>query len=705
MTLRINALISMIVIGTQLLVGCKSKPTPPVATKVPHELVMHGDTRIDPYYWMNQRDSDEVIQYLNQENAYTDAVMKGTENLQESLFQEIKGRIKEQDESVPYFENGYFYYTRYDEGKEYPIYCRKKESQDAPEEIMLDVNEMAEGYAYYSVVGVNVSPNNNIVAFGVDTVSRRQYTIYFKSLETGELLNSKIPNTTGGIAWANDNSTVFYTIIDEALRPHQIFRHSVNDEGSENDALVYEENDETFRAFVYKSKSKEYIMFGSGSTLSTEFSYLSANNPLGKPKVIQPREKGLEYSVTHYGNKFYIITNLDAKNFRLMETPVTRTEKRYWKEVIPHREDVLLSGIEVFKDFLVIDERKDGLKQLRIINQQTQKEHYLNFGEEVYSAWISINPEYDTPLLRYAYTSMTTPFSTYDYNMATGEKILLKQTEVLGDFSPDNYETKRHWVEARDGKKIPISVVYRKGIQQDGQNPALIYGYGSYGASMDPYFSSARLSLLDRGFVYVIAHIRGGEELGREWYEDGKLLNKMNTFTDFIDCSQFLVDSKYTSPDKLFAMGGSAGGLLMGAVANMRPDLYKGIIAQVPFVDVVTTMLDTSIPLTTGEYDEWGNPNDEEYYHYMNSYSPYDQVTAQHYPNMLVTTGYHDSQVQYFEPAKWVAKLRDTKTDDNILLFKIDMDAGHGGASGRFKSLRDVAFEYAFMLHLLGINS
>jgi len=705
MTLRINALISMIVIGTQLLVGCKSKPTPPVATKVPHELVMHGDTRIDPYYWMNQRDSDEVIQYLNQENAYTDAVMKGTENLQESLFQEIKGRIKEQDESVPYFENGYFYYTRYDEGKEYPIYCRKKESQDAPEEIMLDVNEMAEGYAYYSVVGVNVSPNNNIVAFGVDTVSRRQYTIYFKSLETGELLNSKIPNTTGGIAWANDNSTVFYTIIDEALRPHQIFRHSVSDEGSENDALVYEENDETFRAFVYKSKSKEYIMFGSGSTLSTEFSYLSANNPLGKPKVIQPREKGLEYSVTHYGNKFYIITNLDAKNFRLMETPVTRTEKRYWKEVIPHREDVLLSGIEVFKDFLVIDERKDGLKQLRIINQQTQKEHYLNFGEEVYSAWISINPEYDTPLLRYAYTSMTTPFSTYDYNMATGEKILLKQTEVLGDFSPDNYETKRHWVEARDGKKIPISVVYRKGIQQDGQNPALIYGYGSYGASMDPYFSSARLSLLDRGFVYVIAHIRGGEELGREWYEDGKLLNKMNTFTDFIDCSQFLVDSKYTSPDKLFAMGGSAGGLLMGAVANMRPDLYKGIIAQVPFVDVVTTMLDTSIPLTTGEYDEWGNPNDEEYYHYMKSYSPYDQVTAQHYPNMLVTTGYHDSQVQYFEPAKWVAKLRDTKTDDNILLFKIDMDAGHGGASGRFKSLRDVAFEYAFMLHLLGINS
>jgi oligopeptidase B len=388
-----------------------------------------------------------------------------------------------------------------------------------------------------------------------------------------------------------------------------------------------------------------------------------------------------------------------------METPISKTEKRYWKEVIPHREDVLVSGIEVFKNFLVIDERKDGLKQLRIINQQTQKEHYLNFGEEVYTAGISINPEYDTPLLRYAYTSMTTPFSTYDYNMATGEKTLLKQTEVLGDFSSDNYETKRHWVEARDGKQIPISVVYRKGLTMDGQNPALIYGYGSYGASMDPYFSSARLSLLDRGFVYVIAHIRGGQELGREWYEDGKLLKKMNTFTDFIDCSQFLIDSKYTNPDKLFAMGGSAGGLLMGAVANLRPDLYKGMIAQVPFVDVVTTMLDTSIPLTTGEYDEWGNPNDEEYYNYMKSYSPYDQVSAQNYPNMLVTTGYHDSQVQYFEPAKWVAKLRDTKTDDNILLFKIDMDAGHGGASGRFKSLHEVAFEYAFMLHLLGINN
>jgi oligopeptidase B len=665
---------------------------------------MHGDTRVDPYYWMNQRDTDEVLQYLNAENNYTQAVMKGTENLQETLFQEIKGRIKEQDESVPYFENGYYYYSRYDEGKEYPIYCRKKSTLEAEEEIMLDVNDMAEGYAYFAVQGVRVSPNNQLLAFGVDTVSRRQYSIYFKDLSTGELLDSKIPNTTGSVAWANDNKTVFYTIIDESLRPYRVFKHSITHQGIENDVLVYEETDETYRAFVFNSKSKEYIFFGSGSTLSTEYSYLKASDPNGKLKVIQPREKGLEYSVTHYGDKFYITTNLDAKNFRLMETPVGKTEKRFWKEVIPHREDVLVSGIEVFRNYLVIDERKDGLKQLRIIDQKSKKQHYLNFGEEVYSAWISVNPEYDTPMLRYAYTSMTTPFSTYDYNMETGEKVLLKQTEVLGDFSPENYQTKRYWVQARDGKKIPLSVVYRKGIEQNGNNPALIYGYGSYGASMDPYFSSARLSLLDRGFVYAIAHIRGGEELGREWYEDGKLLRKMNTFTDFIDCSQFLIDSKYTNPDKLFAMGGSAGGLLMGVIANLQPSLYKGIIAQVPFVDVVTTMLDTSIPLTTGEFDEWGNPTDPMYYEYMKSYSPYDQVKAQAYPNMLVTTGYHDSQVQYFEPAKWVAKLRDVKTDNNLLIFRIDMEAGHGGASGRFKSLRDVAFDYAFMLKLLGID-
>ncbi len=696
--------VSLIWLMPLFLGGCSTVPQPPVAVKDPQVLVMHGDTRVDPYFWMNKRDTKEVLDYLNAENSYAKAIMKDTEPLQEKLFNEIKSRIKEQDESVPYFENGYFYYSRFEEGKEYPIYCRKKGNLEAEEEIMLNVNEMAEGYSFYSVVGLNVSPNNSILAFGIDTVSRRQYTIYFKDLNTGGLLDSKISNTTGSVAWANDNTTVFYTVIDNALRPYRIYRHTIHDVDSKGDVVVYEEKDETFRAFTYNSKSRKYIFFGSGSTLSTEYSVLDASNPMGKPTVIQPRERGLEYYVSDFDDKFYIRTNLDAINFRLMETPINKPQKRNWKEVIPHREDVLLSGVELFREYLVLDERKDGLKQLRIINQKSKEEHYLDFGEEVYSAWISINPEFDTPLLRYSYTSLTTPFSTYDYNMSTREKILKKQNEVLGDFAPENYEAKRYWVRADDGAMIPLSLVYRKGINLDGNNPALIYAYGSYGASTDPYFSSARLSLLDRGFVFAIAHVRGGQELGRNWYEDGKLLKKMNTFNDFISCSQFLIDNKYTSPDKLFAMGGSAGGLLMGVISNLRPDLYKGIIAQVPFVDVVTTMLDSSIPLTTGEYDEWGNPNDSIYYYYMKSYSPYDQIRPQYYTNMLITTGYHDSQVQYFEPAKWVAMLRDKKTDDNLVVFKIDMDAGHGGASGRFKSLREVAFEYAFMLKLTGIK-
>lgn len=704
MNRRIFTSLAMAGIIALLVSSCTTNPKPPTATKDPYQMVMHGDTRIDPYYWMNERDTEEVLAFLNAENDYTEAVMKPTEKFQDKLFEEIKGRIKEQDESVPYFENGYYYYTRYDEGKEYPIYCRKPNSLSADEEVLLDVNELAKDYTYYSAVGLNVSPNNQIMSYGVDTVSRRQYTIYFKDLITGELLDSKISNTSGSVAWANDNNTIFYSVKDEMLRPNRVFRHSLDNKDTSKDEMVYEENDETFNAFVYNSKSKKYIFFGSGSTLSTEFSYLDADTPYGKIKLIQPRDRGLEYSVTHYGDKFYIVTNLDAENFRLMETPVNKTEKSNWKEVIPHRADVLLSGIEVFSNYLVVDERKDALNQVRIINMSTKEEHYLDFGEEVYSAWISVNTEFDTELLRYSYTSLTTPSSTYDYNMSTRSKELLKQTEVLGDFSPDNYESKRFWATARDGVKVPMSVVYRKGIEFDGNNPALIYAYGSYGMSMDPYFSSARLSLLDRGFVYVLAHVRGGQELGRQWYDNGKLLKKMNTFTDFIDCSQFLIDEKITSSDKLFAMGGSAGGLLMGAIANMAPTLYKGIIAQVPFVDVVTTMLDSSIPLTTGEYDEWGNPNIPEYYFYMKSYSPYDQVTAQTYPNLLITTGYHDSQVQYFEPAKWVAKLRDMKTDDNLVLLKTDMEAGHGGASGRFKALHEVAFEYAFMFKLLGIK-
>lgn len=687
-----------------ILSGCTFTPKPPIAQQEPQELILFGDTRVDPYLWMNQRDSEKVLLYLKAENDYANALLEPTQKLQEEILTEMRSRIKEDDISVPVFINGYFYYTRYEEGKEYPIHCRKKENLDAIEEILLDVNQLAQGYSYFSAVGLNVSTNNNILSYGVDTVSRRQYTIYFKDLSTGQLLDTKISNTTGFAVWANDNKTVFYSVKDESLRPYKIFRHSITDKGSASDEQIYEEKDETFTAFVSKSKSNALLFIGSSSTMSDECHYLDANKPYSKLQIIQPRERGLEYSVEHFENKFFISTNFSAKNFRLMETPISKPSKANWKEVIANRDDVFLSGFEIFKDYLVLDERKDGLKQVRIIEWKTQKEHYLNFGEEVYTAWIGYNPEFNTNLVRYTYSSLTTPTSVYDYDMKSMEKKLLKQTEILGDFNHQNYEAKRLWATATDGVKIPISLVYRKGLELNGNNPTLLYAYGSYGSSTDPYFSSNRLSLLDRGFVFAIAHVRGGQELGRQWYEDGKLLKKMNTFTDFTACSEYLIDQKYTNPTKLFAMGGSAGGLLMGVIANIRPDLYKGIIAQVPFVDVVTTMLDSSIPLTTGEYDEWGNPNDSTYYFYMKSYSPYDQVVPQNYPNMLVTTGYHDSQVQYFEPAKWVAKLRNVKTDKNQLIFKINMEAGHGGASGRFKSLEEVALEYAFMINLAEAN-
>jgi oligopeptidase B len=681
------------------------KPQPPVAKKIPKELTIHGDTRIDNYFWIRERENPEVIDYLNAENAYTDSVMAHTKKLQKKLFDEIVARIKKDDSSVPYKKNGYYYYTRYEKGGEYPIYCRKKGSMDAEEEIMLDVNKMAEGYAYYQVVGLNVSEDNKLLAFGVDTVSRRKYTIYVKNLETGELLPDKISITTGGSTWSNDNKTLYYTTKDpETLRSNKIFRHTLGTE-QKTDQLIFEETDETYDTYVYKTKSKKFLIIGSSSTLSTEYRFADANADNPKFKVFQPRERDLEYSIYHFQDKFYVLTNLDAKNFRLMETPDTKTEKENWKEVIPHRKDVLLEDVDIFQNYLVLSERKNGLNQIRVINQTDKSDYYIDFGEETYSAWTSTNLDFDTEILRYGYTSLTTPTSTYDFNMKTKERTLLKQTEVLGDFDPANYEAKRLYATAPDGTKIPISLVYRKDkFKQDGNSPCLQYAYGSYGYSMDPYFSSVRLSLLDRGFVYAIAHVRGGQEMGRQWYEDGKLLKKKNTFTDFIACSEYLIEQKYTNSDKLFAMGGSAGGLLMGAIANMRPDLYKGIIAQVPWVDVVTTMLDASIPLTTSEYDEWGNPNNKEYYDYMLSYSPYDNVKAQNYPNMLVTTGLHDSQVQYFEPTKWVAKLRDMKTDDNLLLLTINMDTGHGGASGRYKRYEETALEYAFMLDLLGIK-
>ncbi len=676
----------------------------PVAKIIPKELTAHGHTRIDNYYWLNQRDNPEVIAYLEAENAYKDAVMAHTVDFQENLFNEIVGRIKQTDMSVPYKDQGYYHYTRYEEGGEYPIYCRKKGNLDAEEEIVLNVDEMAKGHDYFSVAGYSTSSNNNLIAYGVDAVSRRLYTLYFMNMTTRELFDEQIPNTSGRAAWANDNKTVFYMLKDTTtLRSYKVMKHVLGTPISE-DKEIYVETDETFSTYVFKTKSKKYMFIASSHTLSSEFRFLDADNPDGEFKIIQPREKDLEYSVDHYKDKFYIHTNLDAKNFRLMETPVDNTTKENWKEVIPHRDDVLLQGFEVFNNYLVLNERKNGLTQIRVIKWADQSEHYLDFGEEAYFAYISTNPDFDTDLLRYGYTSLTTPSSTYDYDMNTREKTLLKQQEVLGGFDPANYVTERHYATARDGTKVPISLVYRKGLEKDGNNPLLLHGYGSYGSSREPTFSSVRLSLLDRGFVYAIPHIRGGSEMGRYWYEEGKLFNKKNTFYDFIDCAVYLIDQKFTNPDKMFAMGGSAGGLLMGAVVNMRPDLWKGILAGVPWVDVITTMLDPSIPLTTSEFDEWGDPNQKDYYDYMLSYSPYDNVEAKNYPAMLVTTGYHDSQVQYFEPAKWVAKLRALKTDNNPLIFHINMEGGHGGISGRFRRLRETALEYAYMLDLVGIK-
>ncbi|MDZ7333346.1 MAG: S9 family peptidase [candidate division KSB1 bacterium] len=676
---------------------------PPKAKQIPKELTIHGHTRIDKYFWLRERENPEVITYLQAENDYKDAVLKHTKKLQEKLYKEIIGRFKQTDMSVPYRDNGYYYYIRYEEGQEHPIYCRKKGSLEAQEEIMLNVNEMAKGHDFYQVVGLSVSDDNKFLAFGVDTVSRRKYTIYFKNLETNELLPDALPNTSGGAAWASDNKTVFYATKDSTLRPFKIMRHILGTDPAE-DAEVFHEKDSTFSTYVYRSKSKKYILINSTSTLSTEYRYLEADDPTGLFTIFNPRERDHEYSIEHFEDKFYIVTNWNAKNFRLMETPVGNTNKKYWREVIPHRNDVLLEDIEVFKNYLAIGERKNGLRQIRVVDQTDGTEHYLDFGEPAYTAYASINPEFDTELLRYGYTSLTTPNSTYDYNMRTREKTLLKQEEVLGGFDPKNYKTERLYATAKDSVKIPISLVYRVGLVKDGNNPLLLYGYGSYGASTDASFSSVRLSLLDRGFVYAIAHIRGGQEMGRQWYEDGKLLKKKNTFTDFIACAECLIAEKFTNPEKLFAMGGSAGGLLIGAVVNMRPDLFKGVIAAVPWVDVVTTMLDESIPLTTNEFDEWGNPKQKEYYDYMLSYSPYDNVVAQNYPNMFVTTGLHDSQVQYWEPAKWVAKLRELKTDNNILVLHTDMKAGHGGKAGRFERHRLTAMEYAFMLDLLGIR-
>lgn len=678
------------------------KLQPPVAKIVPKTLEKHGDKRIDNYYWLNERENPEVIDYLNKENDYYQKSTAHTKQLQDDLFLEMKGRIKEDDSSVPYLYNGYYYITRFEKGKDYPIYSRKKGSLDAKEEIMFDCNEMAKGHSYFNLSGISVSEDNKWVAFGVDLVSRRQYTIQIKNLETGEILPVKLENTTGGSTWAGDNKTLFYTRKDaQTLRSDKVYKHTLGTDASA-DTMVFHEKDDTFSTFVYKEKSKKYLVIGSSSTLTSEYQILDAKNPNGEFKLFQKRTRGLEYSISHYGDSFYIVTNKDkATNFKLMKTPETATSAENWTDLIGHRKDVLLEGIEIFKDYLVVEERSNGLNKIQIRPWNGKGEYYLPFNSETYTAYTTTNVDFDTEILRYGYQSMATPSSVIDFNMRTQEKKVLKEQEVLGGkFDKNNYVEERVWATAADGTKVPISMVYRKGIKKDGKNPLLLYAYGSYGATMDPYFSSTRLSLLDRGFIYAIAHIRGGEDLGREWYENGKLLKKINTFTDFIDCSKFVIAEKYTSSEHLYAEGGSAGGLLMGAIVNMNPELYNGVIAQVPFVDVVTTMLDDSIPLTTGEYDEWGNPNDKVYYDYMLSYSPYDQVKAQAYPNMYVSTGLHDSQVQYWEPAKWVAKLRVMNTNDKQLFLDTNMDAGHGGASGRFEALKELAKEFAFLLDL-----
>ncbi len=678
-------------------------PAPPQAPIRPEKLLKHGHTRIDPYQWLRERENPETIEYLTRENEYTAARMSHTLELQKQLFTEIKGRIKQTDISVPYRLDDYLYYSRLEEGRAYPIYCRRPGSMTTPEQIMLDVGQLAEGFQFYELTQFEVSSGQNILAYAFDTAGRRINTIRFKDLDSGEVAEHEIQKVTGDMAWANDNKTLFYTRQDpNTLRACQVFRHILGTDPS-TDHLVFEELDETFSVDVSKTRSRRYLFISSHHTISTEYRYLDADDPGGPFQVFQPRQRDHEYQVDHIEDYFLIRTNSEALNFRLMKTPVAKPRMEHWTQVIAHREDVLLSDFEVFEDFLVLSERSRGLTQLRIHPWDGTPEHYLDFGEPAYSVYIGLNPELKTRLLRYVYSSMTTPPSTFDYDMMDRNKALLKQQEVLGGFDASHYRTERHYAETSDGSRVPISLVYRKGTGRDGSAPLLLYGYGSYGINVDASFSPARVSLLDRGFIFAIAHVRGGQEMGRSWYEDGKLLKKKNTFTDFIDCAEYLLARGYADPERLFAQGGSAGGLLMGAVMNLQPDLWRAVVAQVPYVDVVTTMLDDTIPLTTSEFDEWGNPKEQKYYEYMLSYSPYDNVAARDYPNLLVTTGLHDSQVQYWEPAKWVARLRALKTDSNLVLLKTNLEAGHSGASGRYKGYEETAFYYAFLIDQAGL--
>ena len=688
----------------------------PVAKKVEHKTEIHNTVLEDDYFWMRLSDeqkkaeksdaqTSDVLDYLKAENKYKEAALAPTEELQAALYDEIVGRIVKDDESVPVFYRGYWYYTRFEEGKEYSYNCRKKASMDATEEVLLDGPALAEGHSYFAIGGSSVSPDNELLVYSVDTVSRRQYTIYFKDLVSGEMFEDLIPETTGGAVWANDNKTIFYTKKDpNTLRSYRVFKHVLGTDTAD-DVLVFEETDETFYVGVGKTKSRKYIMISSHSTLSSETRYINADFPDSEWTIIHPREENHEYGVSHYGDHFFIHTNKGAKNFKLIKTPVEITDVEKWVDVIPHRDNVLLEGLEIFSSHLVLEERVEGLTNIRIKSWNDSEDYYLEFNDPAYVAYVGSNPDYDSPVLRFGYTSFTTPGTTYEHGFKTKVRTQLKQQKVLGGkFDSANYTSERIMVEARDGSKVPVSIVYRKDVVLDGANPLLLYAYGSYGASMDPSFSSTRLSLLDRGFVYAMAHIRGGSEMGRQWYEDGKLFNKMNTFTDFIDCGEHLVENGYTSENHMYAMGGSAGGLLVGAVMNLAPELFNGVVAAVPFVDVINTMLDETIPLTTFEFDEWGNPKQKDYFDYIMSYSPYDNVASLEYPHTLITTGYWDSQVQYWEPAKWIAKLRGQKTGDNLIIMHCNMETGHGGASGRFARYKEVAMEYAFIFMLEGIE-
>jgi oligopeptidase B len=700
-------------VSTMFVISCnneikpplKNSIIPPVADKIPVSFKKFNDIRIDDYYWLKERENPEVIDYLERENDYYEKMTSHTLDLQNKLFKEIKDKIKEDDESVPYFLNGYWYKTKYKEGLDYPVYTRFKDSLNNKEEILFDCNELAKKHDYFNLSNFQISPDNKIVAFSTDVVSRRLYSVQFKNLETGKVYSDKIINSSGSFAWANDNSTLFYTSRDvNTLRNDKIFKHVLNTD-YENDELVYFEKDETFYTNVSKSKSKKFIIISSFSTLTSEFQFLPADNINESFKLFNKRKRGVEYSINHYDDHFYIITNKDkAYNYKLMKTKISETSSENWTDVVEHRKNVLIEGIDIFKDHLVVSERVDGLNRINIKKWDDSENYFLNFDNETFSSNTTTNLDFNSKKLKYAYNSLNEPYSVIDFDMITKEKTVLKQHKVLDkNFSKDNYVTERIWADSQDGNQIPISLIYKKGIKRDGSNPLLIYGYGSYGNTIDPSFSISRLSLLDRGFIYAISHVRGSEYLGRDWYENGKLLNKKNSFNDFVDSTKFLISEGYTSTKHCYAYGGSAGGLLMGAVINMAPELYNGVIAAVPFVDVITTMLDETIPLTTSEYDEWGNPNQKEYYEYMMSYSPYDNVSKLKYPNLLVTTGLHDSQVQYWEPAKWVAKLRDYKQDQNYLFLNTNMETGHGGSSGRFEAIKDLAKEYAFLFDLENI--